>query len=110
MRGRKLCSLLLAACGAALFAAGCGKPRTRQGSESLSVPAASAPLLSGKNTLVYHTRECRYCRDIPDKELVGFANPDAAEKDRRMPCAVCHPREASAIQTPDAGAPAGSQP
>ena len=105
MRMLHLGDFVLVAFLPAFSSAGCSNAHTRQGAESLNVPAAGAPLLSGKNTLVYHTRECRYCRDIPDKELLGFAHPDTAARGRRIPCAVCRPRENFVLQTPVSDAP-----
>lgn len=74
-------------------AVGCGRPVKTPPQVESALPADKAPLVSGKNTMVYHTRECRYARDIPDKELLGYDNPDKAERTGRIPCASCHPRE-----------------
>lgn len=86
---RVVAYLLLAA--APLFFCACG--RTSKTPKMEVAEPARAPLLSGVKTMVYHTRDCRYARDIPDAELLGYANPGRAERAGRIPCAVCHPRE-----------------
>ncbi|MCW8131371.1 MAG: hypothetical protein KIS92_13565 [Planctomycetota bacterium] len=85
---------LAAAAGLLLAAAsGCGRPVKTPPKMESALPPEKAPLVSGKNTRVYHTRECQYARDIPDADLLGYDNPDRAERTGRFPCAVCHPRE-----------------
>lgn len=93
----RFAGVLAGACVLAL-AAGCGTPDHRKPKpETVSkLPAEKAPLASGKFTMVYHTRDCRYAREISDKELIGYDNPDQAERSGRIPCAVCHPRESFA--------------
>jgi hypothetical protein len=93
----RFAGVLAGSCALAL-AAGCGKPDHRNPkAEAVSkLPAEKAPLASGKFTMVYHTRDCRYAREIADKELIGYDNPDQAERAGRIPCAVCHPRESFA--------------
>lgn len=89
-QGLRAAVYLLLAVGFLFFSA-CG--RTAKTPKMEVAEPGRAPLLSGMKTMVYHTRDCRYARDISDTELLGYANPDRAERAGRIPCAVCHPRE-----------------
>jgi hypothetical protein len=68
-------------------------PKVAGESKAAGVPPEKALILSGKSTRVYHFVSCAYARDIPETELLGFANPDEAEQSGRLPCAACKPRE-----------------
>ena len=96
MRTGYLFRALLLASSVVLAFGGCRKEGEHARVVDISTaPLDQAPIVSGKNTKVYHLRACRYARDIPDKELLGFASRAEAAGTRRFGCAHCRPDEQS---------------
>lgn len=93
---RRVASLPLGLLLAVLAGCACYEERRTDapvGAQPAAPPPTESLIVSGQNTQVYHFCDCRYARDIADKELLGFASPEDAEKKGRIPCAVCRPRE-----------------
>lgn len=98
-RVRLLCALAVASSIGLL--GGCRKGPGRQPADHGSnVPLQEAAYVSGKKTRVYHARDCRYARDIEERDLLGYHNQNDAERAGRIPCAACRPQDSDSSTAP----------
>jgi hypothetical protein len=78
-----------------------------------TVDAELAPIVAGKNSLVYHSRYCQYAAAIENK--IGFASAHDAEMKHLIPCEFCNPhllpvaRNSDGKNGPQAPVKAGSE-
>ncbi|MFH0940011.1 MAG: hypothetical protein V1899_12135 [Planctomycetota bacterium] len=76
-------------CSVSLFGSGCAKSKSVNQLQIKTIDARIAPLVVGKQSRIYHARDCPYATSL--ESPVGYASVLDVERAGRIPCEFCAP-------------------